>query len=143
MIRKSNSSDINVIMDIWLETNILAHNFVPNYYWKNNYEGVKQAIQNAEVYVWEQNDRICGFVGLVDNYIAGIFVKQDFQSNGIGAKMLSYVKSIKEQLTLNVYVNNRRAVAFYKKNGFHIDEKKVDDDTGQEEYSMSWAKAGN
>ena len=49
MIRKFKEEDINSIMEIWLNENIKAHNFIPEEYWKNNYEYVKEILPNSEM----------------------------------------------------------------------------------------------
>ena len=36
MIREFQRDDINKVADIWLDTNIKAHNFIPAEYWKSN-----------------------------------------------------------------------------------------------------------
>ena len=40
MIRKLKEKDINIVMEIWLETNRSAHNFISEEYWMTNYECV-------------------------------------------------------------------------------------------------------
>ena len=42
MIRKLLNGDIDRIADIWLKTNLKAHYFISNQYWKSNYELVKE-----------------------------------------------------------------------------------------------------
>lgn len=138
MIRKSRIEDINLIMDIWLNTNISAHDFIPAEYWRDNFDDVKEAIQNAEVYVYEIENKIRGFIGLMDNYIAGLFVMQNQQSRGIGTALISYAKHLKRELSLNVYAENEKAVDFYIKQSFIIKEKMMDEDTNHLDYLMSW-----
>ena len=38
--------------------------FIPEQYWTSNYELVKEMMSQAEVYVYEDNKMIQGFVGL-------------------------------------------------------------------------------
>ena len=42
MIRKLLNGDIDRVADIWLKTNLKAHYFISNQYWKSNYELVKE-----------------------------------------------------------------------------------------------------
>ena len=84
MIRKMQNIDINRVADIWLKTNLKAHYFIPEQYWTSNYELVKEMLLQAEVYVYEDNKMIQGFVGLSNEYIEGIFVCDEMQSCGIG-----------------------------------------------------------
>ena len=37
MIRKLPNGDIDRVADIWLKTNLKAHYFISNQYWKSNY----------------------------------------------------------------------------------------------------------
>ena len=73
MIREFQRDDINKVADIWLDTNIKAHNFIPAEYWKSNFKSVKEALLLAEVYVYEYDTEIQGFIGLNDEYVEGIF----------------------------------------------------------------------
>ena len=45
MIREFKRDDINKVADIWLDTNIKAHNFIPAEYWKSNFKSVKEVLQ--------------------------------------------------------------------------------------------------
>ena len=138
MIREFKDTDINEISKIWLDTNLKAHNFISSEYWQNHFEAVKDMLLQAELYVYEKANRIQGFVGLDNNYIAGIFVCAEYQSNGIGKQLLDFVKSIKKELHLNVYQKNMRAIKFYQREKFQIQSEGMDESTGEKEYSMRW-----
>lgn len=138
MIRKLQNVDINKVVDIWLKTNLEAHDFIPGQYWTSNYEAVKKMLPQAEVYVYEDNKIIQGFVGVRDEYIEGIFVSGKIQSHGIGKALLDYIKDKKARLQLNVYQKNVRAMSFYQREGFTIQSEGLDDFTGEKEYVMEW-----
>lgn len=142
MIRQFKKNDLPAVMQIWLDTNIKVHDFIPKEYWESNYEIVKEILPNAEIYVHEDDTAgfIDGFIGLTDNYIAGIFVKEDKQSKGIGKQLLSYVKNIKPNISLSVYQKNTKAVRFYKREQFQIVSENVDDITNKKEFIMEWNK---
>lgn len=140
MIRELQEEDINRVADIWLNTNIKAHDFVPAQYWKSNFDMVKEMLQQAEVYVYENEKKIQGFVGLSGGYIEGIFVSCDMQSQGIGKRLLDFIKDRKEKLLLNVYQKNIRAINFYQREGFKIQSEDLDKSTGEKEYLMIWQK---
>ena len=139
MMRKFTEADLSAVMDIWLETNIKAHSFVTEKYWQDNFEMVKSALPQAEVYVYEANDgELKGFIGLADNYVVGLFVKNNAQSYGIGKKLLDYVKTFRTELKLTVYEKNLRAISFYQREQFAVDYKKIDENTGEKEFVMVW-----
>lgn len=139
-IRKMRENEITDVAEIWLDTNLKAHDFIPEEYWTGNYEMVKSMFHQAEMYVYEEKREIQGFVGLQGNGIAGIFVRNEKQSRGIGRRLLEYVKMEKEQLSLEVYQKNERAMQFYQREGFEITREQVDENTGEKEYVMSWEK---
>ena len=112
MIRKLQKVDINRVADIWLKTNLKAHFFIPEQYWISNYEFVKEMLPQAEVYVYEDDKMIQGFIGINDEYIEGIFVSDEMQSRGIGKMLLDYIKDKKDRLQLKVYQKNVRAMSF-------------------------------
>ena len=138
MIREMRKADIDRVADIWLETNLRAHYFIPSQYWKNNFEYVKEMMLQAEVYVYESGHEIQGFIGLSDEYIEGIFVSDEMQSHGIGKLLLNYVRNRKSKLSLNVYQKNTRAISFYQREGFEIQGEGLDKATGEKEYMMKW-----
>ncbi len=138
MIRELNKVDIDRVADIWLDTNTKAHYFIPSEYWKSNFELVKEMMLQAEVYVYEVDREIQGFIGMTDEYISGIFVCGEVQSQGIGKCLLDYAKSKKKKLLLNVYQKNARAISFYQREGFDIQCSDLDEATGEKEYVMVW-----
>ena len=42
MVRKLQKADIDRVADIWLDTNLKAHDFISAQYWKRNFELVKR-----------------------------------------------------------------------------------------------------
>ena len=138
MIRKLQKVDINRVADIWLKTNLKAHFFIPEQYWISNYEFVKEMLPQAEVYVYEDDKMIQGFIGINDEYIEGIFVSDEMQSRGIGKMLLDYIKDKKDRLQLKVYQKNVRAMSFYQREGFIIQSEGMDEFTGEKEYMINW-----
>ena len=138
MVRKLRNADVNKVADIWLDTNMKAHYFIPTQYWKSNFELVKELLLQATVYIYEDNQEIQGFIGLNDEYIEGIFVSGKMKSQGIGKILLNYAKDKRNKLHLNVYQKNARAISFYKREGFEIQHSGLDEATGEKDYVMTW-----
>lgn len=138
MIRELRKVDINKVAEIWLDTNIKAHYFISAQYWKSNFELVKELLLQATVYVYEDKQEIQGFIGLSNEYIEGIFVSAEMQSQGIGKILLNYVKGKRNKLILNVYQKNTRAISFYQREGFEIQYSGLDEATGEKDYVMAW-----
>ncbi len=138
MIRSYEKADLDDVMRLWLDTNIKAHHFIDRSYWQSNYEAVKEMMPQATVYVYVQGNAVQAFIGLMDDYIAGVFVSSEFQSKGIGKRLLDYTKATNNELSLRVYKRNDRAVDFYIREGFSVTAEQVDDNTGQTEFLMEW-----
>ena len=137
MIRRFENKDLDQVMSIWLQVNMESHFFIEADYWKNNYEMVREMIPKAEVFVSEENGQIRGFIGLIDTYIAGIFVRVAEQSKGVGTELLHTVMKSRDNLRLNVYKKNTKVVSFYRHYGFQIINQGIDEST-LEEYTMEW-----
>lgn len=140
MIRTLTATDIDRVAEIWLDTNIRAHHFISDRYWKEHFPSVKSMFAQAELYVYEDQDGIEGFIGLDGDYIAGLFIWSTSQSRGIGRQLLSFVKCLHPRLRLHVYVQNQRAIRFYQREGFSIETESLDTTTGEKEYAMLWTK---
>ena len=86
------------------------------------FDMVKEMMPLAEIYVHEGDNanQIDGFIGLNNDYIEGIFIKDVAQSKGTGKQLLDQVKKIKSTLKLNVYQKNERAIQFYLREEFRI-----------------------
>ncbi len=141
MIRKLRKTDIDEVAYIWLAENKKSHGFISAAYWEKHFETVKKMFLQTEMYVYEENDSIKGFIGLDGEYIAGIFVRHQNQSTGIGRKLLNFLKNLRGQLELNVYQKNEGAVRFYKREQFEIRYKSIDTSTGEVEYLMVWKQS--
>jgi ribosomal protein S18 acetylase RimI-like enzyme len=141
MIKPFEISMLDELMHIWLEVNIETHSFIPEKYWKDNFASTKRLLPEAEVWVYEEEKEIRGFIGITDkSYIAGLFVLPQYRSEGIGGALLERCKQLYPILELNVYLKNEMAVRFYKKHGFSVEQETEDSKTHEKEYLMRWKK---
>ena len=56
-------------------------------------------LPNAEVYVFEEDGEVQGFIGMDAEYIAGLFVAEGYRGQGIDHQLISEVKR-KKRLSL-------------------------------------------
>jgi len=140
MIRTFEQADLEQVMSIWLSSNLDTHTFIDAAYWKENYDYVRKLISDATIFVYEINSEIAAFVGLEGTYIAGIFVKKEFRSQGIGKELLDCLKKQYDNLSLDVFLQNVKAIRFYERENFQIISKKIDEDTGALEYTMQYVR---
>ena len=143
MIRRPDTQDLDTVSAIWLDANREAHAFIPASYWLGHLEEVRAALAQAEVWVFadEARPELLGFVGLQGDYIAGIFVRREARSHGVGRQLLDHVKAGHPRLSLRVYEKNQRAAAFYRREGFSAAAVAVDRETGEADAAMVWSRA--
>ena len=105
MIRDLKQKDIDKVMEIWLESTIKAHDFIPEKYWQDNYNAVKDIyIPQSKTYVYEEGEEIKGFISILnDDFIGALFVSLNEQGKGIGSKLIEYANAKFDNLKLAVY----------------------------------------
>lgn len=139
-IRKNKASEINKLVEIWYEGSLIAHDFINQDYWNSQQTAMKeQYLPMAETYVISNDKEVVGFISMVDNYLAALFIDVEQQGEGYGKKLLNFIKERRENIQLKVYKKNDQAVNFYLRNGFVIKEVLVDEQTAEEEFLMGWA----
>ncbi|PNN29341.1 GNAT family N-acetyltransferase [Staphylococcus haemolyticus] len=138
-LKKKNRKTIKVLGNIWLNANLDTHTFIDSFYWIDNYSNVLDSLKDADVYVYKTNEQIVAFCGLRDNYIAGLFVKEEYRNKGIGHALIKHLQSEYNHLSLKVFEQNNRAVHFYESLGFIKMESSVDK-TNHTNLLMQWKK---
>lgn len=137
MIRKYKESEIEVVLDIWLNASIKAHDFVDANFWISQADSMRNIyIPASETYVFESESKIVGFYSLHENTLAAIFVTPECQGQGVGKQLMNHAKEQRASLTLSVYKENEPSVNFYKSQGFIIESEQRDEHTGHQEYTM-------
>lgn len=138
-IRELRINDIDTVVELWYETSVVAHNFIPVAYWQENKKVMaSNYLPNSETYLAVDDDRIYGFIAMVEDYLAAIFVSNEMQGNGIGKKLLNFIKEKRTTIQLRVYKKNSKSVAFYKSQDFSIISENRDEETGEAEFAMEW-----
>jgi putative acetyltransferase len=140
MIKKLSSitePEMEKLLEIWLQANVEVHSFIPASYWQEQLALVQEELPQADLYVYLKEEQILGFLGLVDTFVAGIFVQKEHRSQGIGQQLLMQAKQDCSQLTLTVYAKNEKAVHFYFNQGFRKTAEQLDQ-TGELEYLLQW-----
>lgn len=141
MIRPITDADRQAVVDIWLHASFEAHAFIPCSYWENKAEEMETVyLPSSETWVYEDESsgEVCGFLSLVDSYLAALFVLPEKQGAGVGSRLMQKAKSMRSRLCLHVYAENAGAVSFYKKQCFQIIGEQADQETGRREYRMEF-----
>jgi len=139
MIREFKQSDMQPVLDIWLEASIDAHGFIDRGFWESNVSAMREIyLPSSEIYVSEDNGTVNGFIALVDNTVAALFVSPEFQGYGTGTRLLNKAKELRSTLELCVYKENVKSIQFYRKHLFAAEGEHTDAKTGHVQILMRW-----
>jgi putative acetyltransferase len=103
-IRTYKADELDRLVNIWYEGSLLAHDFIEQNYWKSQQKAMRETyLPMAETYVITEENKVVGFISMVDNYLAALFVDYQYQGKGYGKRLLHFIKEKREQIDLKVY----------------------------------------
>ncbi len=141
IIRNIKTKDVETVVELWYQTSIIAHDFIPESYWGKNKDAMASIyLPNSETYVAIEDEKIVGFVSMAENILAAIFVEKKIQGKGIGKKLLNFIKRRRNRIQLKAYKRNTKTVDFYTSQDFKIISENKEKETGEYEYLMQWIK---
>ncbi len=128
--------------DAWRIAEIFVTNYRMNFYrfFKNDeyYFGELNVADTAEEYAegsealahtYVYDDGVIkGFIRVIGGLVEKLFVEPQFQSGGIGAKLLRFAVNEKGAENLWALEYNERGIAFYKRNGFRLTGDRIIED---------------
>ncbi|VEC02292.1 Uncharacterized N-acetyltransferase YjaB [Cedecea lapagei] len=140
MIRPFNPGEIDVLMALWLESTIAGHPFIAENYWHESVNLVRNVyIPQSKTWVYLHEGQLVGFISVMEKqFIGALFVALSCAGQGIGGKLLEKAKAEYPALSLEVYQKNYRAVHFYHRHGFRIEESAWQDETQHPTWIMGW-----
>jgi len=141
MIRLSDPTDIDAIMVLWLKSTLFAHPFIDASYWFESASMVRdEFLPNAMTWVFcNDQDQIKGFVSVLNKqFIGALFVEQSVYGQGVAQQLMQQAKTHFPLLLLEVYQQNHRAMAFYRKEGFEVVNDAIHPGTHLPTWVMRW-----
>lgn len=91
----------------------------------SEYSEGSENLRNTYVY---DDGVVKGVIRLKENEIEKLFVEPQFQSRGIGAKLLEFAVEAMNAEFLWVLEYNKRGIAFYRRHGFELSGEKIIED---------------
>lgn len=140
MIKAFTKDKTDSVMKLWLNNILEAHSFISGDYWHGLYEKFKtEYVLKNEGYILEDEDKLVAFTSILDEGdIVAIFVDVEQQNKGVGAELLSFLKTKYDNLHVSVYEKNTKAIQFFLNKDFEIQYKQVDVNTGEVEIYLQW-----
>ena len=91
-----------------------------------------RAVEEQEVWVWDEDGRVLGFAALGDGMLNHLYVDPDAMGGGIGTALLARAQERCPQgFRLWTFQQNKGARRFYERSGFRVVE--LTDGSGNEE----------
>lgn len=131
-VRQARPADAPRLLEIWLEASRVGHPFLGEAALQEQLPKLRDIyIPLADNWVAVDDDRILGFIGLLDNHIGGLFVAPEAHRRGAGRLLLEHASNRLGALSVEVYELNGPACSFYRSCGFELVGRKPVDDEGR------------
>lgn len=132
LIRPYENEDRDLLLDIWLAASRIGHSFLG----EDDLSAQKRLVRDiylpkAENWIAVKNRTPLGFIGLLENFIGGLFVAPEACRRGVGTALVDHALGIKGTLEVEVYAANPVAVSFYRSRGFVETARRAHDDEGR------------
>ena len=135
ILRPYRAADTEALAALWLAASREVHGFLGDAELRRQQVLVaEQYLPGAETWVAEgegAEDGHLGFIGLLDDFIGGLFVAPEAQGRGVGRALVEHALARKGRLALEVYEANPAARAFYARLGFVETGRRPTDDLGK------------
>ena len=143
MIRPFCEDDTEDVVRLWLEASVEAHAFLPAPFWEKAASDMRTLYlpmsDEIVVHVEDEIGEIDAFLAFVDSFLAALFVAPKAQGKGLGSRLFRIARRMHLDLSLCVYKENARAVAFYRRQGLRVLAERVEEKTGHEELVMGFS----
>ncbi|MBB6464580.1 putative acetyltransferase [Aminobacter lissarensis] len=131
-IRAYCAADRDRLAQVWLEASRIGHPFMSEAELLDQQARVRDIyLPQAENWVVELDGEPAGFIGLIDDFIGGLFVDPAAHGQGFGKALVLHALALKGVLELEVYAENKLAVGFYRRLGFIETLRRDEDDEGR------------
>ncbi|MGN5139749.1 N-acetyltransferase [Aeromonas sp. 164P] len=140
MIRPLSATDLDAAVELWYQTSVQAHDFIPAAFWHEQQAAMRDIYLPASKRVYEEDGQLLGFISWYQGSVAAIFIAPRWQSQGLGRQLLEHLKARYDRLELTVYAENEQARRFYSRNGFKEGEQQLCEHSGRPELVMHWQR---
>jgi putative acetyltransferase len=118
-IRKYRNSDLEELLSSWENASKLAHPFLTNDLLESTRKNIPVVLlPKADTWVYEREGVVVGFISLVGNEVAALFVQPAFHGTGAGRALVDKARELHGDLEVEVFEVNSIGLQFYLKYGF-------------------------
>ncbi len=139
MIRDFQIEDTASIVDIWYQASLIAHPFLESAFLQKEKKNIVEIyLPNTKTTVYESDNKVTGFISMIENEVGAIFVYPNFQGKGIGRALMDHIVEKWDEIEVEVFENNHIGRSFYAQYGFEFVKKYVHDETQQMVYRLKY-----
>lgn len=143
-LRPARRADYPALLTLWLTLTIQAHPTIPPGYWRSSLPWVRDRyLPEGQTWLALDGDKMCGFICILPPHLLGaLFVAPRYRGRGLAQRLMRHAKRHHPWLLLEAYCANRRALAFYRRQGFRVLEQQIQPGTGQAVETLLWQADG-
>jgi len=128
MIRQCHPSDVEAICEVINDAAQAYRGIIPSDRWREPYMSLEELIREIadgiEFWVWEQEGRVIGVMGIQDKgdlvLIRHAYVRSQARQRGVGTALLRHLEGLAAKpILVGTWTDATWAVSFYEKNGYH------------------------
>lgn len=141
MIRLAQPADHEAILLLWLRSSLISHSFIAESYWIESLQMVREDfLPKARTWVeCDEKGHIGGFISVLNQqFIGALFVEESRYGDGTAQRLMTAAKKEYPVLLLEVYQQNHRAMAFYRKENFEITAETRHPGTDMPTWILRW-----
>ena len=118
MIRPAGPEDVPAIAELY-ERSLATLSFLPTLHTLEEHRAwFGQVVAEREVWVWEEESAILGFIALDDAMLDYLYIEPEMTGRGIGSALLNHAKERRPGgFTLWTFQQNEGARRFYERGG--------------------------
>ena len=118
-IREYTDSDLDDLLSSWENASKLAHPFLTKDLLESTRKNIPVVLlPKADTWVYEQESAVIGFISLIGNEVAALFVQPAFHGTGAGRALVDKARELHGDLEVEVFEVNSIGLQFYLKYGF-------------------------
>lgn len=131
IIRHYQERDLNDLLTVWESASKLAHPFLTKEFLEQERYNIPNLyIPNADTWVVLDDDKVVGFMALIDDEVGAIFVDPAYHGCGLGKTLMDKACSLHSQLEVEVFKENAIGRRFYDRYGFQFLYERMHEETG-------------
>jgi putative acetyltransferase len=141
-IRAYKDCDLNDVLSSWENASKLAHPFLTEEFLNLERHNIPNVyLPVADTWVYENDQKVIGFIALIGNEVGAIFVQPELHGTGAGRALMDKAQDLHGDLEVEVFEANSIGRNFYLRYGFQFISEKIHEQTGNKVLRLKFSTA--